>query len=110
MRLYNRGGLGWIYSAPPVVVMAYVSRFGWVALVAGRSTWSPRWRGLRDLAAVDGAGPVRAAATVIWPLAWPILTAAGVLVMGLSLTEVPATLLLSPQRPPGLTPTLIAWA
>jgi DNA-binding beta-propeller fold protein YncE len=98
-----------MYNAPPVVVMAYLARFGWVALVAGRSTWSPRWRGLRDLAAVDGAGPVATAVAVVWPLAWPILVAAGVLVMALALTEVPATLLLSPQRPPVLTPMLMTW-
>ena len=75
----------------------------------GGATWSPRWRGLRDLAAVDGAGPVRTAASVVWPLAWPLLVAAGVLVMVLGLTEVPATLLISPQRPPMLTPMLMTW-
>src|SRR5205814_4827142 len=64
---------------------------------------------LRDVAAVDGAGAVQTAAAVVWPLAWPILAAAGVLVMALSLTEVPATLLLSPQRPPVLTPMLMTW-
>jgi ABC-type Fe3+ transport system permease subunit len=113
IRLYNRPELGplrgWIYNAPPVVVMAFLARFGWVALVAGRSTWSPRWRGLRDLAAVDGAGPIPTAVHIIWPLAWPLLVASGVLVMALSLTEVPATLLLSPQRPPMITPMLMTW-
>jgi ABC-type Fe3+ transport system permease subunit/DNA-binding beta-propeller fold protein YncE len=113
IRLYNRPALGvfrdWVYNAPPVVVMAFLARFGWVALVAGQSTWSPRWKGLRDLAAVDGAGPIGIARTVVWPLAWPLLLASGVLVMALSLTEVPATLLLSPQRPPMLTPMLMTW-
>jgi ABC-type Fe3+ transport system permease subunit/DNA-binding beta-propeller fold protein YncE len=109
IRLYNRPGLSWMYNAAPVVVMAYLARYGWVALAAGRSTWSPRWRGLRDLAAVDGAGPVAIAAGVVWPIAWPVLAAAGVLIMALSLTEVPATLLLSPQRPPVLTPMLMTW-
>jgi len=109
IRMYNREATAWVYNAPPIVVMAFVARFGWVALVAGRSTWSPHWRSLRDMAAMDGAGPVRTASHVLWPLAWPILLAAGVLVMALSLTEVPATLLLSPQRPPMLTPMLMTW-
>jgi ABC-type Fe3+ transport system permease subunit/sugar lactone lactonase YvrE len=109
IRIYNSPGLSWVYNAPPVMVMAYLARFGWIGLMAGRATWSPRWRGLRDLAAVDGAGPLRTASAVVWPIAWPLLVAAGVLVMALSLTEVPATLLLSPQRPPMLTPMLMTW-
>jgi len=109
IQLYNRGGLSWVYNAWPIMVMAYLSRFGWIALGAGGATWSPRWRGLRDLAAVDGAGPVQVATRVIWPIAWPLLVAAGVLVMVLGLTEVPATLLISPQRPPMLTPMLMTW-
>jgi sugar lactone lactonase YvrE/ABC-type spermidine/putrescine transport system permease subunit II len=109
IRLYNRPGLHWVYNAAPIMVIAYVARFGWVALLAGRATWSPRWRPMRDLAAVDGAGPVRSAVKVLWPLSWPLLLAAGVLVMALSLTEVPATVLMSPQRPPMLTPMLMTW-
>ena len=109
IQLYNRDGLSWVYNAWPIMVMAYVSRFGWLALLAGRATWSPRWRGLRDLAAVDGAGPLRTLLGVVGPIAWPLLVAAGVLVMVLGLTEVPATLLISPQRPPMLTPMLMTW-
>ncbi|MEO6437182.1 MAG: hypothetical protein ABIP55_15685, partial [Tepidisphaeraceae bacterium] len=109
IRTYNRPGLSWVYNAWPIVVMADLARFGWVALLAGRTTWSPRWRQLRDLAALDGAGPMRTAASVVWPLSWPILLAAGVLVMVLALTEVPATLLILPQRPPMLTPMLMTW-
>jgi DNA-binding beta-propeller fold protein YncE/ABC-type Fe3+ transport system permease subunit len=109
IQLYNRPALSWVYNAWPIMVLSYLSRFGWVALVAGRSTWLPRWRGLRDLAAMDGAGGWRIASSVVWPIAWPLLVAAGVLVMVLGLTEVPATLLISPQRPPMLTPMLMTW-
>ena len=109
IQLYNRGGLSWVYNAWPIMVMAYLSRFGWIALMSGGATWSPRWRGLRDLAAVDGAGTIATTLRVIAPLAWPLLLAAGVLVMVLGLTEVPATLLISPQRPPMLTPMLMTW-
>ena len=46
-----------------------------------RCDWSRPWRAVRDMAAVDGAGDGRAAAHVVWPLAWPLLAAAAVLVM-----------------------------
>lgn len=109
IRLYNRPGLSWVYNGPLIVVMADIGRFGWIALLAGLATWSPRWRSLRDIASVDGAGAMRTASSVVLPLAWPILLAAGVLVMVLALTEVPATLLILPQRPPMLTPMLMTW-
>jgi ABC-type Fe3+ transport system permease subunit/DNA-binding beta-propeller fold protein YncE len=109
IRLYNHRWLSWIYNAPPIVVMAYIARFGWMALMAGQSTWSRGWRDLREMAALDGADGWQTARFVIWPLALPIALAAGVLVMVLSLTEVPATVLLAPQRPPVLVPLLMAW-
>ncbi len=99
----------WAYNGWPVPVLAYVGRFGWLALVAARSTWSRPWRELRDMAALDGAGPVATAAAVVWPLAWPTLVAGGLLVGALSLTEVPATVLLFPMNPQVLTPSLMTW-
>lgn len=109
IRLYNRPSLGWVYDAPPIMVMAYLARFSWLALLAAGATYSRPWRALRDLAAVDGAGPVRAAVYVVWPLAWPLLLASAVLVAVLSLTEVPATVLISPLRPEPVVPKLMAW-
>jgi sugar lactone lactonase YvrE/ABC-type maltose transport system permease subunit len=114
IRLYNhpafeRGGLGWVYNGPGVVVMAYVARFGWLAIWATRSTWDTRWRTLREMAAVDGAGPMTAARRVVWPIAWPLVAACGVLVMLLSMTEVPATVLLNPLRPSVFVPQLMTW-
>ena len=47
--------------------------------------------------------------STVWPLAWPVLLAGGLLVGALSLTEVPATVLLMPQHPQVLTPTLMTW-
>jgi ABC-type Fe3+ transport system permease subunit/DNA-binding beta-propeller fold protein YncE len=110
IRLYNRPWLGWVYNAMPLVVMAYVARFGWVALVAGNATWGGAgWRALRDMAAVDGATAFQAARKIVWPLAWPILGAGAAFVMILSLSEVPATVLLAPQRPQVLVPMLMTW-
>jgi ABC-type Fe3+ transport system permease subunit len=109
IRIYNRPLLDWAYNAFPVPVIAYVGRFGWLALAGGRGTWSRPWRELRDMASVDGAGAVRTAWSIVWPLAWPALAAGGLLVGALSLTEVPATVLLFPQNPQVLTPTLMTW-
>ncbi len=109
IRLYNHPLLGWVYNGVPIVVMAYIGRFGWIVLAAAAMTWSAPWRQLRDLAATDGANPMQTARHVIWPLAWPILGASAMFVLILSLSEVPATVLLSPQRPQMLVPMLMIW-
>jgi ABC-type Fe3+ transport system permease subunit len=109
IRIFNRPGLVWAYDIWVVPAIAYVGRFGWLALAAGRSTWSPPWRELRSVAAVDGASTIRTAMSVIWPIAWPTLVAGGLLVGALSLTEVPATVLIMPQQPQVLTPLLMTW-
>lgn len=109
IRIYNRPGLVWAYNAFPVPVFAYVGRFGWLALAASRGVWSKPWRELRDVAAIDGASAWRTSTGVLWPLAWPTLIAAGLLVGALSMTEVPATVLIFPQNPQVLTPTLMTW-
>jgi ABC-type Fe3+ transport system permease subunit len=109
IRLYNRPLLSWVYDGLPIIVMAYVGRFGWMALLAAGICWSRPWRELRDLSSVDGATPAQTAWHVIWPLAWPILGASAMVVMILSVTEVPATLLISPQRPQPMVPMLMTW-
>ncbi|HEX8521981.1 MAG TPA: hypothetical protein VF669_06970 [Tepidisphaeraceae bacterium] len=109
IRIYNRSGLAWAYNGPPILIAAYLARFSWIALISGQTTWGRPWRPLRDLAAVDGAGPVRTAAAVIGPIAWPILFAGAILVAALALVEVPATVLISPQRPQMLTPLMMTW-
>jgi DNA-binding beta-propeller fold protein YncE len=91
------------------MVMAYLARFGWLVLLSAGATWSRPWRGVRDMAAVDGAGPLRTALYVVWPLGWPLLAGAAVLVLVLSLTEVPATVLISPLRPRPIVPMLMTW-
>jgi len=109
IRLYNRPSLDWVYDSMAMVVFAYLARFGWIAIFAGRFTTSPRWRELRDMAAIDGAAAGQTATQVVLPLAWPLLVAAAVCVLTLAITEVPATVLLSPQRPQMLTPEMMTW-
>ena len=98
-----------IYNGIPIVVMAYLARFGWLALLAGNLTRTPPWRQVRELLALDGASSIQAARHVIWPLAWPVLAASAILVGVLALTEVPATVLISPLRPQPLVPMLMGW-
>src|SRR5947199_9600745 len=61
------------------------------------------------MAALGGALPLRVPSNVVWPLAWPGLLAGCIFRGALSLTEVPATVLLSPQNPQVLTPMLMTW-
>jgi ABC-type Fe3+ transport system permease subunit/DNA-binding beta-propeller fold protein YncE len=105
----GRDAFDLIYNGIPIVVMAYLARFGWLALMAAGFTRARPWRQVRELAALDGATPAQAARHVIWPLAWPVLVAAALLVGVLALTEVPATVLISPLRPQPLVPLLMGW-
>ncbi len=109
IRLWNRPGLEWVYDAFPVTVLLYLGRFGWLALIGAWGTWGKGWEELRSMAAVDGAGPLRTAMHIVWPVAWPMLLAGALLAGALSLTEVPATVLLQPSNPQVLTPMLMTW-
>src|SRR3982751_238131 len=42
-------------------------------------------------------------------MGWPVVAACGVLLMLLSMTEVPATVLLNPLRPQVFVPQLMTW-
>jgi ABC-type Fe3+ transport system permease subunit len=107
IRLFS--GVRFIYNKPPMMMIAYVGQFGWLAILAGRLTWGRSYRELRDMAAVDGAGPWRAAIHVIVPMAGATLVAAAGLVMVLAMTEVSATVLLSPARPQTLIVFLMGY-
>ncbi len=109
IHLYNRTGLGWVYNSPAILLLTYMARFGWVALLVGRSTWTSAWKALRDCAAVDGADARQTTRRVIAPLAYPLLLSAGLLVAVLCIGEVPATVLIQPLRPPMLVPLMMTW-
>lgn len=109
IRLYNHPLTMDIYNGWPIAVLAYLARFGWIPLIAGRFTTSPRWHDLRQMAAVDGAGSRQVATDIVLPIAWPILLASAVCVMTLAMTEVPATVLLSPMKPRMLIPIMMTW-
>ncbi len=110
IRLFNRPGLAWAYDC--------ARRAGHrlcrpLRLAGGCRRAAERGRGRGASCATwpapMGQAPSRTALHVIWPMAWPTLLAGGLLVGALSLTEVPATVLLMPQNPQVLTPTLMTW-
>src|SRR5690606_32807170 len=109
IRIYNRPWLEWIYNEWPIAVLAELALFGWLAVLGGRLTWSRPWTQLRDLAQADGASEWQSAWHVILPVAWPLCAAAALLAGVLALSEVPAMVLLQPQRPPALIPWLVTW-
>ncbi len=109
MRVAGRYPLGWVYNSAAVMIIGYIGRFGWLALLAGELAWSGGVRELRGMSAVDGAGAVRTARDVIWPIAWPMVMASAVLMMAMSMTEVSMTVLLAPLRPQPLINELMNW-
>jgi DNA-binding beta-propeller fold protein YncE/ABC-type spermidine/putrescine transport system permease subunit II len=109
IRLFNRPALSLVYNNLPILVLAYLGRFTWLPLLAGNAAHSRPLRELRDTAALDGATPWQATKRVILPLFWPILLSSAVLVAVLCLTEVGATVLISPQRPQVLVSVLMRW-
>src|SRR5258706_5223422 len=123
IRIYNRAApwpfsglgvsgrelFGLIYNSALVMVIAYLGRFAWLTLLAGHPGWSRGMRELRDVAAVDGAGPWRTAMSVVWPLLWTMLAAAAVLGGMLRITQDGFSVLLAPQRAPIMVPMLMMW-
>ncbi len=109
IRIYNRPWLEWIYNGWPIAVLAELALFGWLAVVGGRLTWSRPWESIRQMAQADGANAWQSARHVVLPIAWPLCAAAAVLVGVLALSEVPAMVLLQPQRPPTIIAWLVTW-
>jgi hypothetical protein len=61
VRITNRPGLHWAYDSAALPLAAYVGRFGWLALLRGAIHLDEAWRELRQMAALDGASPLRVA-------------------------------------------------
>lgn len=109
IHLFNRPGLMVIYENLPLMLLAMLGRYGWIALLAAQAAPLPGIRALRETAALDGATPVQSALHIAAPLLAPILLAAAILVAILSMTEVPATMLIDPQNPQVLIRALMEW-
>jgi ABC-type Fe3+ transport system permease subunit/DNA-binding beta-propeller fold protein YncE len=86
-----------------VVSVAQAIRFAGVALIMLRLARDDADRHLEEMAGVDGASWWAAWWQVRWPRAWPLVAGAGLLVVLLSLSEVPATMMVLPAGVPNFT-------
>lgn len=88
--------LGGLYQTFPLLIVAYVVRFGAQGSRASQVAVAAVPRRLDDAARVLGAGRVRRFATIELPLMLPGLAAAAGLVLLSVMKELPATLFLAP--------------
>lgn len=95
------GGGWWLLA------MGQAARFTGVVLVIFRLTRDATDRHFDEMAGVDGAGWWAAWWHVRWPRVWPLVTGAGLLALMLSLTEVPATMMLLAPGSPNFTQRLL---
>ncbi len=110
IRILNYPRLQSLCDAWPLPVIAYLARFGFIALLAARCCWSSGWRDIRIQAQHDGATGVGVARRLIWPLAWPFFVVIALLIGVLSMGELEATATLMPRSPSILTTRLLSMA
>ncbi len=98
---YQSAALRMVYDYPPVLVLAFVARFGWIAVAVTVFVLMGSRGAIREQAELEGAGSWEVFRHVDWPrLARPLIAAAGV-IGALALAEVPAT---TPVRVPTYSP------
>jgi len=106
---YNRGATGLLYDHWPIVVLAYVCRFGWIGLLAATSmsrglqparsnqlrilgcTLQETTQDLIDQAAIDGADRFSILTRILIPMRLPMLLAAVAVAAALSISDVAAS-------------------
>jgi len=87
--------------------LGLASRFAGLALVLLLVTRYPDRRRLAEMAALDGASPLRAWRHVHLPRVWPVLVGTFLLVTMLGFTELPATMILLPAGLPNFAQRLL---
>jgi len=90
-----------------MVSMGQASRFAGVALILLLLTRYPDRQRLAAMASLDGASPLAAWRHVHLPRTWPVLVGTFLLVMMLSITELPATMVLLPAGLPNFAQRLL---
>ncbi len=90
-----------------VVSAGLAVRFAGLALILFRLAADSRQRHLAEMASVDGASPAKAWLHVHLPRTWPTVFGAFLLVVMLSLTELPATMVLLPAGMPNFAQRLL---
>ncbi len=98
---YNFGFLSWMYDQWPIVMLGYIARFGWIAMLGGYLLAHFTDSDLRAQARTDGADGAGILAHLVIVMYWPIWLALGAVVAALSMAELPTSALL---RVPGFTP------
>ena len=82
-----------VYDYAPIIVLAYVARYGWIGVLVAWLARRASTVELRAQAESDGAGSLDRLTCLDWPLAWPTLVGGVGVVTALSLGEVAATAL-----------------
>ncbi len=90
-----------------MVSAGQASRFAGVALILLLLTRYPDRQRLSAMASLDGASPLAAWWHVHLPRTWPVLVGTFLLVMMLSITELPATMVLLPAGLPNFAQRLL---
>ena len=93
--------IGLLYDHWPIMVLAYVARFGWIGVLAAWMVRSAADREQMQAARMDGADEPAVLWQVGYRAHWPVLLAAVSVVTSLSVAEVATT---SMVRVPGVTP------
>lgn len=99
--LFNRPLLGAVYDGWPIVAIAFAARYGWIIVAGVYVARRLVPLALLEQAAIDGATSSQSAWRVALPTSAPVLGAAALAAVALSLGELPATALV---RVPGFTP------
>jgi len=90
-----------------LVSVGQAARFAGLVLILLLLTRYPDRRQLAEMAALDGASPFQAWRHVHLPRVWPVLVGTFLLVTMLSLTELPATMILLPAGLPNFAQRLL---
>jgi iron(III) transport system permease protein len=93
----NTPWLGFLYQTLPLLIIAYVFRFGSQTLASAEQAVRAVPDALREQSRLLDPNPLRRAFSISLPLMRPGLTAGGGLVMLATVKELPATLLLAPN-------------
>ncbi|MBN2581801.1 MAG: SMP-30/gluconolactonase/LRE family protein [Planctomycetes bacterium] len=100
-------GMSGLLDRWPAVALGQAVRFAGLALLVLMTARQAIDRRCQEMARVDGAGTLALWRYIHWPLLWPTLLAALVLVAVFSLTELSATMLLLPPGVPHFTQRLL---
>ena len=98
---YNRPAFALVYDHWPIVLLSYVTHYGWVGMLAAAAAAPWRRSEVIRQAQLDGADAAAALDRVVLPLHWPVLLAGAGMVAVLSLGDVAACSLV---RVPGYAP------